>query len=1069
MTRPSINHEGLVPPRISYGFTHTGVSAEIESDSPGGGAEVTIQWISVGSESHLGPVTGTGCSSDLSTQEGVFRSISADGKMTAFPYYGIGDLYAPKDRYLGLFGYRETTVGDYSRTAGYGPITAAMPETGVVGILTRHVSQEPQTGDFPQSYSKWSPPTESVLFPLSLHVADTGKGYGDTPVVSVSQQSGVAKASPVYDGKVLAIGATSRGSGYASPPAVTLEAADGQGTAGTATATIAGPVAEVAVTSTGSGYRLPPRVRFSGPGISAKATCTLDENGGVKSVSVIEGGRYRNSPPSVSFEPISQVSSLTIGSGGSGYTSAPEVFIGGGGGSNATATSRIRAEVVSIELTSPGSGYTSAPTVTISGGDGSGATAIAGISFSSGQVTGITLQNHGDFYQSAPQVSITGGGGRGATAVAKISGYVDQLTIMSGGEDFVVAPKVLFIGGGGSGASATASLGSFGSGAAATSRISGSILFCTHNSDSSGLQAEPVVTVDHSTNHDLSVLQQKLEDDEITVEQFDEQSKAVTAVLKSRIAGKVTGFEVVDGGSGYKQVNKDDDVPDGINKTHAADRRICGAATLDMKHAVISGTDYYGFDYIRYPGKSRELKVSVSGGGSVSSVSLVGTAKEEQTEKNQEYWDRIVFWKKPDVLFIDSISATPFCCVNLVGSAISESSVISPSEDTPDSEYGSYAAKVSLAVIDGMRTLATYPRGSNGAWTGTTATQKYGPASIDLRGFAGPDVIAAVGEVWGFVDLMATGAYPLDELRNGHLVVSSDTNAGRLYYDPVPDVVVEDEVGSGVVMKMTKKPDGSLAYGVYRSPRDNQLHTDGSLDSFSMSFGIASPGSGHTLNLRPKIVGGTPACWNTPAAASATLTQNGGVVSIEVSDQGAGYMETPDVVIHGGGGSGASATAVVSGGKVVSVRVKSPGRGYTSTPSVTIVDRDKPFDRTKRGQVIQGHIDKYGRPLLINYRVEYCLQASSWQWTIDSPSMLMPYKRFMAVCVPFFDDNVYVEGAQWETGALFSCRNAPNPPTLPVVEVIGDSERKAVLRPKITRWSSEVFSGSALKTVPEGE
>jgi sugar lactone lactonase YvrE len=63
------------------------------------------------------------------------------------------------------------------------------------------------------------------------------------------------------------------------------------------------------------------------------------------------------------------VASITLTSGGSGYTSAPAVTFSGGGGSGATATASITGGIVTaLTLTANGSGYTSAPTVSFSGG-----------------------------------------------------------------------------------------------------------------------------------------------------------------------------------------------------------------------------------------------------------------------------------------------------------------------------------------------------------------------------------------------------------------------------------------------------------------------------------------------------------------------------------------------------------------------------------------------------------------------------------------------------------------------------------------------------------------------------
>ncbi len=60
------------------------------------------------------------------------------------------------------------------------------------------------------------------------------------------------------------------------------------------------------------------------------------------------------------------------------------------------------------------------------------------------------------------------------------------------------------------------------------------------------------------------------------------------------------------------------------------------------------------------------------------------------------------------------------------------------------------------------------------------------------------------------------------------------------------------------------------------------------------------------------------------------------VTSIQVANGGSGYTSAPTVAITGGGGSGATATANVSGGAVTSIVLDNPGTGYTSAPSVAL-------------------------------------------------------------------------------------------------------------------------------------
>ncbi|HEX9161141.1 MAG TPA: prepilin-type N-terminal cleavage/methylation domain-containing protein [Thermoanaerobaculia bacterium] len=72
-----------------------------------------------------------------------------------------------------------------------------------------------------------------------------------------------------------------------------------------------------------------------------------------------------------------QITSITVTTGGSGFTSAPTVTITDPTGTGATAVATVGGgAVTSIKVTAQGSGYT-APTITISGGGGTGATATA--------------------------------------------------------------------------------------------------------------------------------------------------------------------------------------------------------------------------------------------------------------------------------------------------------------------------------------------------------------------------------------------------------------------------------------------------------------------------------------------------------------------------------------------------------------------------------------------------------------------------------------------------------------------------------------------------------------------
>lgn len=57
---------------------------------------------------------------------------------------------------------------------------------------------------------------------------------------------------------------------------------------------------------------------------------------------------------------------------------------------------------------------------------------------------------------------------------------------------------------------------------------------------------------------------------------------------------------------------------------------------------------------------------------------------------------------------------------------------------------------------------------------------------------------------------------------------------------------------------------------------------------------------------------------------------------VTVSNGGSQYTSAPTVSITGGGGSGATAKAFISGGKVIRIKILNEGSGYTSNPAIAI-------------------------------------------------------------------------------------------------------------------------------------
>ncbi|HKS23398.1 MAG TPA: Ig-like domain-containing protein [Thermoanaerobaculia bacterium] len=93
---------------------------------------------------------------------------------------------------------------------------------------------------------------------------------------------------------------------------------------------------------------------------------------------------------------------------------------------------------------------------------------------------------------------------------------------------------------------------------------------------------------------------------------------------------------------------------------------------------------------------------------------------------------------------------------------------------------------------------------------------------------------------------------------------------------------------------------------------------------------LGAGGSGYTSAPTVSFVGG----GGTGASATANVS-GGAVTSVTLANSGSGFTSVPSIVFNGGGGSGATATATL-GGTVTAITIDDRGAGYTSAPSITL-------------------------------------------------------------------------------------------------------------------------------------
>jgi len=160
----------------------------------------------------------------------------------------------------------------------------------------------------------------------------------------------------------------------------------GVGSVAAATATLNfGAVQQIFVQNDGQGYLTAPTVSIStSPGVDATAVAIMTSRSGLATAKSIDrillinpGGGYIGIPTvtvpgtgiaTAGITTLGSVGIVTITSGGSGYTTTPNVAIttAPSGGTDATAEAvMVGGTISAIRISNAGSGYTSAPTITV--------------------------------------------------------------------------------------------------------------------------------------------------------------------------------------------------------------------------------------------------------------------------------------------------------------------------------------------------------------------------------------------------------------------------------------------------------------------------------------------------------------------------------------------------------------------------------------------------------------------------------------------------------------------------------------------------------------------------------
>jgi len=302
--------------------------------------------------------------------------------------------------------------------------------------------------------------TSQIPNAITTAIIDThGSGYTTTPSVTLSggtpTTAGAISAHVIPTGAAIqSMALASGGSGTAtspcwqSTPSTSITQAGGTGATFTPNMTAQTCIARANVTGNcnGANYKsktFTGETVTGGGGTGFTMTLVFDASGSVTSTTPTAGGQNYTSSSvgistggsidngcknnlTISVQLGTQLSSVTLGAGGAGYTgnvttpatctsSCPTAnFTTPSVGTSPTASFVVGTPVLnagqvdSLTITSAGSGYTSAPILTF-GGPGTGATGHTTISSNPVAVNSITASG-GSGYSVVPSCSITGGG-----------------------------------------------------------------------------------------------------------------------------------------------------------------------------------------------------------------------------------------------------------------------------------------------------------------------------------------------------------------------------------------------------------------------------------------------------------------------------------------------------------------------------------------------------------------------------------------------------------------------------------------------------------------------------------
>ena len=640
------------------------------------------------------------------------------------------------------------------------------------------------------------------------------------------------------------------------------------------------------------------------------------------------------------------ISSLSVNSGGNGYTNGSSLSFSGGGGSSAAGTIGVTFSVASLAKSGGAGAYSSTQTsgsLSFSGGGGSSAAGTWTTSNDGAALTNVNVTNPGTGYTNGASISVSGGGGSGAAGTIQVTTKgIDSLSLSGGSLAYngnQSTGNLSFSGGGGSG----------GAGTYSTSSNGRPITSITVDNVGSGYTSAPTVT--------------------IAAPQISGTTAQATAVLAKTVAGisignnggagdltASSGSLTFSGGGGSgaagtwtatgagAAVSATTFTDDSSTPVNATTHGQSGSVTVSQQGG---GSNYAATWYAGFPLKSNNPFKWLDASGSTVSPLLQHASNTSLASEGSYNWS--VTASAGTLGLTHETAAVGTFSINNAGEITAET--VSNAGQGFMSDHGNDTSdEYTIVITDAGLNLYTVVYNNGGNYSSaltqptinTTGTVgKVRKIVVTNGGSNYPSGFPTVSDFFNCDNVsMTQGTHTSFTLSS-----NSITNNGS-GYTSAPSVTINGAgfsgsltatLSTGGVIKQINVTTAGLGYTTAPTVSITGGGGDGG-DASSVlgaevrslsSVSLTNAGSGYTS--APTVSTGVDGGGTITAALAST----GPVSGVTLSNNGSGYTSMPTISASGGNGLVLAGVLGTSTRSLSAVAITNTGEGYSSAPSVS--------------------------------------------------------------------------------------------------------------------------------------